>query len=235
MGYNIRERVVRNSSDSQTKTKVATTSDKKKFLAPAPQQIQNIRKLGVFPNGVQPYRVVLVIDDTVPFVDIAKLKQSIYSVISYTNQDALGILTLIKQHKLFLKDNTLFVLQPGLDFFLKNMSAVFLEEDHSPSTEKANNKSISSQLNILMSIAKEFSIEMKEIYHNIISELTAKHEAAFKFGELTCASRTNSPAGCDSVTHEDLETCDSTPTETVQNDGKIHTSKLLLLVLLFIT
>lgn len=131
------------------------------------------RSVGVFPDGVQPYRLIIVVDDALTSIDVGMLKSNNFTVITGSNLDANGFLTLIRNNPLFQRDNTLFIVQPGLDFFLKNLEVLFYVDDAEeiPSETITSKKSVATHLSSLLSLVKDVSYSLREADLKILTNL----------------------------------------------------------------
>lgn len=97
---------------------------------------------GVFPGGVQPHSIVVVVDECVPYFNSKLVKAKGHTVISGCNLSVLDYIDLVNAHKQSFEEGTLFVIVPWFAFFLKNLQLLpsqlensLSDADHSATNE----------------------------------------------------------------------------------------------------
>ena len=85
------------------------------------QQAYEPRLPAVFPQGVQPNKIVLVVDELVPYFQKDTVKQYTHKILSGSNLDSSGFFDLIRNDDMFDEDNVLYVIIPWLSFFLNGV------------------------------------------------------------------------------------------------------------------
>ena len=91
----------------------------KRRIAKMLQNKAVIRRIpSIFPQGSQPNKIVLVLDDKVPYVRKKELKESVSKVLTGSRLDIMDFYDLIYRDDSFDDDGILYVVVPWLDFFL---------------------------------------------------------------------------------------------------------------------
>ena len=151
---------------STTTTTIADSSKMTIYSPPSPNGKQYVRPRGVFPEGVQPQHIVLVVDDAVPYLDTPALKRRGYDILPSTNLDMIGFINLILSDKFHKQDGALFVVIPWFSFFLKHLH-VFVMSQNEDEVAKLNPMDTEDRQDLriqntstLLNIVKDFSSQL---------------------------------------------------------------------------
>lgn len=170
---------------AEKKKKVDDKNDSASATPAASLPLAN-RPCGVFPGGIQPEKVVLVVDDTIPHLNLEELRSKGYDIRTGSNLDVHGFLQLITSDDHYRNDGVLYVVQPGLDFFVKNMEVIDLEKVEF----KVDNKLLEADEEIL-GLQSSFLIE--NVKKSVRFGKIHSHEDIFMFSDddLTALSTFN--------------------------------------------
>ena len=78
---------------------------------------------GVFPQGIQPRNLVLVIDAKAPYLNKESFKDSVSTIVEGENMDAVDFFEAIRNDDCFDDDDALYIVIPWLDFIFKHLKA----------------------------------------------------------------------------------------------------------------
>lgn len=94
---------------------------KNRFATLLREKVLLQRLPGVFPQGLQPRTLVVVVDEKIPYVKLNSIKLFVSKVLKGKNMDAMDFFELIRNDDVFDDDNVLYVVIPWLNFFLNNL------------------------------------------------------------------------------------------------------------------
>lgn len=124
------------------------------------------RLRGVFAGGVQPERIVLVMDEELQYVDYPALRRRGHTLLSASNLDLIGFMNLILEDDSYKQDGVLYVIIPWLGLFLKNLHAFIIEPKIDETTTKTSDTKLSfreKNTSTLLNIVKDFSSRINPV------------------------------------------------------------------------
>lgn len=130
---------------------------KNRFASILRKKTHSQRLPGVFPQGVQPERIVLVVDTMASHLDLDKLNSPIISkIICGVDMDAVGFYDLIREDDSFDYDNVLYVVIPWISFFLKHLCIMPNDGTCSDTASKTKMKNSLEALVLSLNVVKDF-------------------------------------------------------------------------------
>ena len=183
-GRKIRQRCS-NQPNVETGKKISLNSAPNKAISTTVAGSERVA--GVFTDGVVPSHAVLVIDEDITCVNSKDLSDKC-EVISGNKLNVPGYLSLIEKSSFYNSNQGLFIVFPGVEFFTSNLH--FLTEVN---VDCQVYKDVDSKdlLESFASLIREFSIKVDEQDLSLLTNIDAKHLAAFSDPEIKKSLRSN--------------------------------------------